>query len=313
MADDPKKVAPRTLFHAEKVKAERRYMRLAQKVKALVEGIVKNSTGVGELKDKLRALTNNPTFKQFCEEEVSQIVTMLATGQKKSWRAAASASSKGRNIFKALMDELKEIPIQSEVNRIIKQNSKLISTVPADVAEKLSKLAMKRQFQGIRPEEITKEILEKAPHLTEAQAKRIARTEAGKAATALIQARAKNLGLEFYIWKTCKDERVRDSHKLMQGVVCRWDDPPDPETLAGEKSAGAYHPHGIYNCRCEAAIVVDEYDLKFPVRVHRLGSIITVNNLRDFKAMFGIAGEDDSKLYDKNERKKRRLFGFGKK
>ncbi len=298
MADDPKKVAPRTLFESNREQAYRKYLRVAKKLLKLVKTLSGSCTSISQLRDELTKLAHSPAFTEFCTEQARQIVTMLAVGQKKSWRAAASASSNGKKIYKALMREFKETRIGDDIDAIIEHNAKLIKTVPQDVAEQLSKLAAKREFEGVRPEEITEEILKKAPNLTEAQAKRIARTESAKAASALVQARAESLGLDFYIWKTCSDERVRDSHKRMEGVVCRWDDPPSPEELSGEKSAGNYHPAGIYNCRCVPLTVVDEKDLSFPCEVYTGGKIVKVNNLRDFKEMFGLTGGGDDELYE---------------
>lgn len=131
------------------------------------------------------------------------------------------------------------------------------------------------------------EIRAKAPNLTEVQARRIARTESGKAQTALIQSRAQSLGHAFYRWSCSMDQRVRDSHREMHNVICRWDDPPDPEALAGERSYGHYHPRGIFNCRCTAEPITSMLDITFPARVHVAGKIITVGGAKRFIDLFG--------------------------
>ena len=127
-----------------------------------------------------------------------------------------------------------------------------------------------------------------APHLTTVEARRIARTEMGKAATALVQERCDRFGLGLYIWDTVDDWRVRDSHKNMEGVICAWDDPPNPEALAGEKTTyGSYHPSGIFNCRCVPLPIVELDDITFPARVHHHGTIYDVKNLNELRTMFG--------------------------
>ena len=79
----------------------------------------------------------------------------------------------------------------------------------------------------------------------------IARTEVSKASTALTRARAEELNLPAYIWRTSKDARVRPSHRQMDGVICFWDDPPAPEALAGIKSTlGNYNCGDAPNDRC---------------------------------------------------------------
>ena len=293
---DPKKVAPRTLFEAEARKAEKKYKRLLngimQRLKKLIAGI----TDFNAVQAVLMKFAATKTFQKLCRETARQVVTMLAVGQMQSWRAAASASSQGRRIFLALQKELKTTPIGVRVNQIIDQNARLIQTVPQSLANEFSRIAGETQFAGMRPEELLEEFKKRAPHLTDVQARRIARTETGKAATALVQARAESMELPLYTWLTSRDERVRDSHRLMNGVICSWNDPPNPELLAGEeRTYGNYHPRGIFNCRCDALPIVDTADITFPAKVHFHGSIRTVKNIQELQGLFGIVIDEPPK------------------
>lgn len=289
MANTPL-AAPRTLLLAERRKAEDRYRR---KLKRIFKGIEERLAGLtdpSEITATLIAIANSPKFDRLCTEATRQAVTLLAVGQKATWRAAAAASSKGRSIYKALKAETTNGIVGQTVNNIVLENSSLIKSVPRDIARDLSQLARERYAQGIRPEQIAKEMQAKAAHLTQTEVRRIARTEAGKASTAIIQARAQSLGEEFYVWETSGDGRVRKSHEIMDGVICRWSDPPSPEALAGEKRTyGNYHPHGIFNCRCLALPIVALDDIIFPAKIHVSGSIKTVQNLAQFKAAYGLA------------------------
>jgi uncharacterized protein with gpF-like domain len=67
----------------------------------------------------------------------------------------------------------------------------------------------------------------------------------------------KELGLKLYEWSTASDERVRPSHVLMEGKICKWDDStvcsidgrtwkPRPE------GAPIVHPGEEDGCRCVA-------------------------------------------------------------
>ncbi len=68
----------------------------------------------------------------------------------------------------------------------------------------------------------------------------------------------------------------------MNGVLCRWSDPPNPEGMfGGHDSGGFYHPGGIYNCRCIALPVIDYRDISFPVRAHVHGSIYSIGSVGD--------------------------------
>lgn len=281
--------ATRTMFEAERRKAEQRYRRHIDQILKEVERKIAGLSDPAAIALALRQITMSPRFNDLCIEAAQQITTMLAVGQKRTWRVAASASSQGRRIYKALMEETTNTALGQTISGIVTQNAQLIKTCPQNMALKLSQLAQKRQFEGLRPESIMEEVMQEAQHLREFEARRIARTESAKASTALVQARAEALNLDFYTWRTARDERVRDSHRAMNGVICRWSDPPNPEAIAGEKSYGSYHPGGIFNCRCIALPVIAVEDIKFPAKVHIGGQIVTIGSLKSFRERFEAA------------------------
>jgi SPP1 gp7 family putative phage head morphogenesis protein len=129
----------------------------------------------------------------------------------------------------------------------------------------------------MRASELAEYIKSVFPEKSKANAALIARTEVSKSQTALTQARAEALGLNWYIWRTSEDSRVRSSHDFMEGVLVRWSDPPNPELLdpdfKGKKTYGKYHAGNIFNCRCYPEPVVDIDDIEFPCRVYFNGKI----------------------------------------
>lgn len=286
-----KKKAPRTFSLELRNKAERRYKRLLKDLFQTMEEKIAGLTDPDEIVSALRFFAESPQFGRVCEEAARQMATMLAVGQKADWRAAAQASSQGRMIYKLLMQETTNTTIGQTISNIVAENAQLIKTVPQNMAGKISELARKRLFEGIRPEDITKEILEQQPHLLEYEARRIARTESAKASTALTQARAEEFNFPFYVWHSVNDERTRSAHASMNGILCRWSDPPNPEALfPGEdshNSGGCYHPGGIYNCRCSASPVTHIEDISFPVTMHVSGGIETISSVKAFKERFG--------------------------
>lgn len=285
------KKAPRTYIIAERRKAERKYQRLINSIlkKAESEAAKLVNPTPEAIIRIFNQIAASPQFEAMCVEVARQTVTMLSVGMHRSWRAAAAASSQGRLVYKALMQETTNTALGQSISAIVQENAKLIKTCPRDMAKRFSELARKREFEGVRPDHITKEIMSEAKHLREFEARRIARTESAKASTALVQSRAESLHLDFYIWHTAHDQRVRAQHEKMDGVICRWSDPPDPEAMAGEKSYGCYHPGGIFNCRCIALPIIALEDIKFPAKVHISGHIETINSLAKFKERFGIA------------------------
>jgi SPP1 gp7 family putative phage head morphogenesis protein len=80
----------------------------------------------------------------------------------------------------------------------------------------------------------------------DARAKLIARDQISKYNGQLNQTRQTALGLSKYRWQTSGDERVRDTHKALNGKIFSWDNPP---------SVG--HPGDEINCRCVALPIFD--------------------------------------------------------
>lgn len=57
------------------------------------------------------------------------MATMMAAGQRATWRLAAKESGQGRRIYQALLKETQSLPIGQAHNEIVTQNSQLIRTV----------------------------------------------------------------------------------------------------------------------------------------------------------------------------------------
>ncbi|MCM3141669.1 phage minor head protein [Brevibacillus sp. MER 51] len=129
-------------------------------------------------------------------------------------------------------------------------------------------------MKGTRASDIAEQIKQFFPEATKAKAGLIARTEVSKTSTALTQARCEFIGADWYIWRTSEDARVRDSHQLMDDVIVKWNDPPNPEKLDGQKHAfGHYHAGCIFNCRCYSEPVIDMNLINWPAMVYYGGRI----------------------------------------
>lgn len=97
------------------------------------------------------------------------------------------------------------------------------------------------------------------------EAKLIARDQTSKLNTSLTKMRSRNLGLELYEWSSSADENVRTSHELLDGLLCRYDDPTiysadDGKTWKSRSSIGAFigDPGEDVQCRCVGLAVLDE-------------------------------------------------------
>lgn len=222
---------------------------------------------------RMNQFQNSYQYEKYIMSAVKRMVTPIADINAKTWREAARKSTRGRFLYDLLMEELqqgKDILINDQ----LLENAALIKTLPNDIAEKVVKDIADEALKGKRARSIEKIIMQETDKHSRASARLIARTEVAKTQSALTRVRAQSLDMQWYVWRTALDgNRVRPSHRLMEGVLVNWNDPPSPESLAGEKSAGNYHAGNIWNCRCFSEVLVDIDDVKWPHKVYRNGQI----------------------------------------
>lgn len=101
---------------------------------------------------------------------------------------------------------------------------------------------------GLRVEDLKEKLQERAI-ISESRAELIARDQTLKLNGAITQIRQEAAGVEEYIWSTSLDERVRDSHRVLEGQRFAWSSPPEPG-----------HPGQDYQCRCVALPVIAELE-----------------------------------------------------
>lgn len=229
-----------------------------------------------ELVRRLERLSATGGFERFAVAAAKKMITQTFFDTAQTWREAAKGGSQGRLIYEALRNEMQG-PVGNTVYALIDRNAGIIRSMPFDLAGQATRYIQEQTAEGKRPEQIAQELLQKFPRMSSKKAALIARTEASKAHTALIQARSDRLGLSWYVWRTSQDSRVRSSHKHMEGVLCRFDTPPSPELLAGEKNVGAYNAGEIYNCRCYPEPLIDILDVSWPHKVHYGGRIMVMS------------------------------------
>ena len=222
---------------------------------------------------RMKQFQNSYQYEKYIMSAVKRMVTPIADINAKTWREAARKSTRGRFLYDLLMEELQQGK-DILVNDQLLENAALIKTLPNDIAEKVVKDIADEALKGKRARSIEKIIKQETDKHSRASARLIARTEVAKTQSALTRVRAQSLDMQWYIWRTALDgNRVRPSHRLMEGVLVNWNDPPSPEALAGEKSVGNYHAGNIWNCRCFSEVLVDIDDVKWPHKVYRNGQI----------------------------------------
>ena len=267
-----------------KYDAWRRSKRIQEEFKTtlyqLTDLFQKIATAAGEDKEKyvrdMNEFQSSEQYTNFVYSAVKRMVTPLAANNYSTWRKAAKKANRSPYLYTLLMREL-NTGIGMDINQQIEENADLIRTLPNDTAHKVVKDIEEMAFKGMRASDIAKIIQDKTKQHARASARLIARTEVSKTTTALTKARCNNLDIHWYVWRTAEDgNRVRKSHRVMNGVLVNWNDPPSPERLAGEKDVGNYHAGNIWNCRCYPEPLLEIDDVHWPHKVYWGGQIKTM-------------------------------------
>jgi hypothetical protein len=243
------------------------------------------------LDDNLDAVLNSKSFSYFCNTVASRMVTGTMVENAKDWREASRQGMQSRLIYEALQKEMQG-PIGYKVQSLIDENAQLIKSFSGTMANQIVRDLNDNSQAGVRStvyaEKLRKWAENNDPDISESRIVMIARTETSKASTALTRARAENLGLNWYVWRTSEDFRVRSSHKIMDGVLICWSNAPSPEQLDNIKSSlGHYHAGNCPNCRCYPEPVVSLKLLKFPVKVYTGGKIVRMGKA-EFDKLNGV-------------------------
>jgi SPP1 gp7 family putative phage head morphogenesis protein len=122
------------------------------------------------------------------------------------------------------------------------ENVALIRTVPERYFADIETNLIRSLRGGMRWEEIAP-MLEERFGVAESNAERIARDQVGKFYAELNQARQRDVGVDSYVWRTARDNRVRDSHYDLEGTSFTWES-------GGDAIEG--NPGEPINCRCQA-------------------------------------------------------------
>ncbi len=98
-----------------------------------------------------------------------------------------------------------------------------------------------------------KQIIENEWQVSASKARFLARQETSIFLSRFSMNRAAETGIARYRWSTSHDERVRDSHKHLQGKIIPFDDPPIVDFRTGRRA----HAGEDYNCRCAKIWMLD--------------------------------------------------------
>ena len=157
---------------------------------------------------------------------------------------------------------------QAVVDEWARTQVTLITKASNDMRDAVARRVRKGVAEGQNNDEVKALIMRDLPGISTRRAAIIARDQTAKLNSDLSKGRMEQAGIETYIWSTSMDERVRGlpggkyatavpSHYLMEGLICRWDDPTKYRDASGEwvarpNGAPLLHPGQDILCRCVA-------------------------------------------------------------
>lgn len=145
------------------------------------------------------------------------------------------------------------------------RNFELIRSLTDAYIQKVNDLVTDGVRNGTRWEDLAPQIKALEQRLSVTRARLIARDQVSKLNGELARRRQMDAGVEEYTWSTSGDERVRGnplgpyakaipSHYLMDGKVCRWDNPSvyklNGEWVPRTSKMSPAHPSQEIQCRC---------------------------------------------------------------
>lgn len=137
-------------------------------------------------------------------------------------------------------------------------NVDLIKTIPEETLDKMRDIVNEGYNKGKTTTRMTRDI-QAVYGVSKRRARFIARDQVAKLNGQIQKAQQEDAGITEYIWSSSGDERVRDSHRHLNGNKYQWADPP--ENSDGRKC----HPGQDYGCRCVGRPVFNQSTINLPL------------------------------------------------
>lgn len=146
--------------------------------------------------------------------------------------------------------------IKGKMEQAVRENVDLITSIHTDFINDIGEKVFGNLLAGGRHENLI-DIIRERGNVTKSRAKLIARDQTSKLNADLTEARNVALGLDIYEWSGTGDERERNSHFVLNGMLCKYSDPTVYSDDGGKSwkkrsSIGAFigKPGEDYQCRC---------------------------------------------------------------
>ena len=270
--NDPKKI---------EMDARRRLKNLTEPVQLELEGIIENMRGKSarQVGEELEGVRRRYNF------QIETVADTIAS----SWVDSVNQYNKDK--FMSYMRKVLGIDIGAIVDEAMKdqldvmmmESASYIKTIPDYLVGKVAQRVLQHYKGEPMPENRTlRQQIREEFKVSDGRAKVLARDQTSKMNTSISSIRQTNLGIDTYIWKTVEDERVvgrpggkypkitklHRNHWMMQGLLCKWDDPTVYSDDKGKtwkkrlQQMPQNHPGVDIMCRCRAAPYIDIEKLK---------------------------------------------------
>lgn len=174
-----------------------------------------------------------------------------------------AVTSSLRHIPRSVMQITTTKEIRTAMELIVSDNVRLIKSVNENLLGQVQEVIYSGVRRGLKISALSEELQNKFT-LSKKRATLIARDQIQKAHSDLTRLRHEELGIKEYKWLTGRDERVRPSHKVLEGKICNYDnvsvykdEEADKKWLQKSEIGGAlYHPGQEIQCRCTPIAII---------------------------------------------------------
>lgn len=132
----------------------------------------------------------------------------------------------------------------------ITDNVGYIKNIEEDMYERIENVVNEHVEKGSAAKTIRESIMEQTD-ICKSRAQFLAVDQAGSILGQMTAERHQRIGINRFVWDTSSDERVRDTHRELDGKVFAYDFPP----IVGSR---VVLPGEDYRCRCVALPVFDD-------------------------------------------------------
>jgi SPP1 gp7 family putative phage head morphogenesis protein len=201
---------------------------------------------------QLDLLEPAPTWQAQLEPTLALLRGLISPDQAllEAWRAVRQVERVQLTVWRRIAASLDVEPTAPEDDLVMAQSvaaqARAILDLGPELADGVEGAVTQAWQRGLPTIELASTIRERT-QVTQARATTIARSGLARLNGELAQERQLAAGVTRYRWSTSRDERVRSSHRALDGQIFEWAAPP-PEG----------HPGHDWNCRCVAIPILDD-------------------------------------------------------